>query len=164
MLHHHLTPHLNPSEGYQDYIHPGRNLHSITSTGKAYIGEALFDRVWKQLQLVYLLVGRNQKCYARLIYESKVSEVSHQVVVQCKKCYQTTDARPCLMPLIVKRQLWKQQNDPYPSTLFFVAGLATQMGSQSMLLAPEAAGRFSYSVGTGCEFWSLPIGFFESLH
>lgn len=105
--------------------------------------------VWKQLQLIYLVVGRDRKCYARLIYESKVSEVSHQVVVQCKKCYQTTDARPCLMPLIVKRQLRKQQNNLVPD--IFIAGLATLMGSHSMLLAPEAAGRFSYSVGT-CEF------------
>ena len=63
--------------------------------------------MWVQLQLVYLLVGRNLKSYAKLIYESKVSEVSHQVVVQCKKCYQTTDARPCLVPFNVKRQLWK---------------------------------------------------------
>lgn len=83
-----------------------------------HIEKALFDHVWKQLQLIYLRVGRNRKCYAKLVYESKVSEVSHQVVVQCKKCYQTTDARPCLMPLVVKRQLRKQQNNPFPDIFF----------------------------------------------
>lgn len=62
--------------------------------------------------------------------ESKVSEVSHQVVVQCKKCYQTTDARPCLMPLIVKRQLRKQQNNPFQDIFWFLAWPPSRVRSQ----------------------------------
>lgn len=147
----HTHTHLNPCGGSSR----SQQLRGEPTLSHIYrhISDAHFFYVWMQLQLIYLLVGRTWKCYAK----SWISIAGIRGISSSRRAMQEMLPDHGCSPLPDafhrKTPLWKTQNYPAQG-LFLVAGLAALMGSQSMLLAPGAAVRVSYSVGTGVNFWS----------